>query len=133
MTVASCRLDTRSKIIGRGEALGRIREHAGWVIVTGYFDPVTAEHARLFRQISSKYSGIAVFLSDPLHPILPAQARAELLAALRVVDCVVLPQDRGSQPLDPDIPVLREEEADEARLRKLIEHVHERHNVATPR
>jgi bifunctional ADP-heptose synthase (sugar kinase/adenylyltransferase) len=126
-------LDTRSKIVGREEALARIRQRAGWVIVTGYFDPVTAAHVRRLRQISAKHSAIAVFLSDPSHPILPAQARAELLAAMRMVDCVVLPQECASQPLDPDIPVFREEEADVERLAKLIEHVHERHNAAAER
>jgi hypothetical protein len=133
VTVASCRLDTRSKIIGREEALSRIRRRAGSVIVTGYFDPVTVAHARRLRQISAEYSGIAVFLSDLPQPILPARARAELLAAMRIVDCVVLPQERASQPLDPEIPVLREEEADETRLRRLIEHVHQRHAIATRR
>ena len=132
MTVPSCRLDTRSKIIGGEEAQARIRQHRGWVIVTGYFDPVTAAHARRLREISKEHSRIAVFLSDPPHPVLPAQARAELLAAMGMVDCVVLPREHAL-PLDPEISVLHEEEADKARLRKLIEHVHERHKAVAER
>jgi glycerol-3-phosphate cytidylyltransferase-like family protein len=129
-------LDTRSKIIGMEVALARIQKRPGWVIVTGYFDPVTAAHARRLREIHAEHSGIVVFLSDLPHPVLPAQARAELLAAMRMVDYVVLPQERArSVPLQPgsELRVLHEEEADEARFKKLIEHVHERCKTVAPR
>jgi bifunctional ADP-heptose synthase (sugar kinase/adenylyltransferase) len=122
-------LDTRTKIVGFHQALRAIREHGGWVAVTGYFDPLTAEHARRLEEIRAEHSGIVVFLSDPRDPILPAQARAELLASLAMVDYVVLPQERassGSSLLDSGLPVLREEEADEARFKKLVRRVHDR-------
>lgn len=132
----SCRLDTRTKIVSFDQALRAVRERPGWVAVTGYFDPLTAEHARRLTQIRAEHSGIAVFLSDPRDPVLPAQARAELLAALAMVDYVVLPQERassGSSLLDSGLPVLREEEADEARFKKLVRRVHERHKAAPER
>ncbi len=136
MTVPSCRLDTRTKIVSFDQAVRAIREHPGWVAVTGYFDPLTAEHARRLKEIRAEHSGIAVFLSDPDDPILPARTRAQLLAALAMVDYVVLPQERassGSSLLDSGLPIVREEQADEARFKKLVRRVHERHKAAPGR
>jgi bifunctional ADP-heptose synthase (sugar kinase/adenylyltransferase) len=134
--VPSCRLDTRKKIVSLEQAVRAIREHPGWVAVTGYFDPLTAEHSRRLREIRTGHSGIVVFLSDPPDPVLSARARAELIAALAMVDYVVLPQERassGSSLLDAGLPVLREEEADEARFKNLLRRVQERHKTALER
>jgi bifunctional ADP-heptose synthase (sugar kinase/adenylyltransferase) len=129
-------LDTRKKIVSLEQALTAIRERPGWVAVTGYFDPLTAEHSRRLREIRTRHSGIVVFLSDPADPVLPARARAELLAALAMVDYVVLPQECASPAsslLDSGAPVLREEEADEARFKSLLRRVQERHKAALER
>ena len=68
--------------------------------------------------------------------LLTLRARAELAAALAVIDYVVLPQNRASS-VDferiPDVRVFREEAADEARFKRLVEHVHQRHRTAGSR
>jgi glycerol-3-phosphate cytidylyltransferase-like family protein len=69
-----------------------------------------------------------VFVSDPPKPLLPAQARAELVAALNSVDAVV-----ASGPVARTLASIREEEADEFRFAELVRRVHERNAVELQR
>jgi bifunctional ADP-heptose synthase (sugar kinase/adenylyltransferase) len=62
-------------------------------IVSGYFDPLLAAHAERLEAIKRPGARLVVALADPPDPILPARARAELVAALRCVDYVVHPGD----------------------------------------
>lgn len=81
-------MDTRRKIV---------RDAAAWcppegaVLVAGPFDPLLAVHARQLEQLKGAAPLLAVLLTEPPEPVLPAAARAELVAALRCVDIVVLP------------------------------------------
>lgn len=82
-------MDTRSKILTLEEVLShqdgkRIR----WI--SGYFDPLLAEHARRLKQLRTPGMSLAVVVENPAHPILAQRARAELVAALSAVDYVVL-------------------------------------------
>lgn len=61
-------------------------------LVAGYFDPVVADHARRLEAIGP---GLTVCLLDPPDPLLPARARAELLAAFAGVDRVILGDARA--------------------------------------
>ena len=97
-------LDTRQKILD-GEV----------VLVTGHFDPLTAEHARRLESLRKPGHALVVVITSPAHPILPARARAELVAGLAAVDRVLIAED-----------VLREEAADFERTRELVEHVRSR-------
>jgi glycerol-3-phosphate cytidylyltransferase-like family protein len=103
------------------------------VVVKGYFDLLRAEHARSLDAIRSR-TGAATLLAVVLpldHSLLPLAARAELAAALRMVD-YVLPGDcedlnRLVSSLGPAETVSLED-ADMRRARQLIEHVHRRQN-----
>lgn len=97
-------MDTRQKI-----AL------AGATVVTGHFDPLTAAHVRRLSELKQEGRPLAVVITSPPDPILPAQARAELIAALGIVDQVVIARE-----------LIHEEEADLGRSRQLIEHVRSR-------
>ena len=124
------KLDTRSRIVDLDAALEG-SPGAGTALVTGYFDPLLAEHARRFREIKSGHARLIVLLSDPPNPVLDARSRAELVAALDVVDYVVLPQECASSvelERGGKVSVYREEAADEARFARLVEHVHRRHH-----
>lgn len=121
-------MDSRSKILSL-EALEKLREHAGRLkVVTSYMDPLVAGNARRLDELKQPGDTLLVVITEPDHPILPAAARAELAAALAVVDCVVL--------AGPDLPALleklqpdeliREEAADEGRRQDLIRLVHSR-------
>jgi bifunctional ADP-heptose synthase (sugar kinase/adenylyltransferase) len=93
-------MDTRRKII---------RDSAGWrvppgaVCAIGYFDPLLAAHAAQLELLKGGGTALVVCVADPEDPILPREARAELVAALRCVDAVVL----DSSPLPPDAADLR--------------------------
>ena len=76
-------LDTRSKIITVEQAAGRSVES----LVVGYFDPVVAAHVS--RLLALKVP-VTVSLLDPPEEILPARARAELVAALSCIETVII-------------------------------------------
>jgi len=82
-------LDTRSKILAANQARRELKDKAiCWV--SGHFDPLLAEHVRRLRQCASPGKLLAVEVTEPRRPILAQRARAELVAALKVVDYVVL-------------------------------------------
>ena len=109
-------LDTRSKILSAEKAR---RELDGKPVcwVSGYFDPLLAEHVRRLRECASPGKVLAVEVREPLRPLMSQRARAELLAALKMVDYVVL-SDRPP----PDTPA-----ADAFITAAFIEHVLVRH------
>lgn len=117
-------MDTRTKIIP-GEQAAKIAETGSAIVVSGCFDPVTAEHAERLAELKGDSETLIVIVTDPEDIILPAQARAELLAGLAVVDYVVTDQVAiGASPtLTPD---RRLELEDDILRQKLIAHVHAR-------
>lgn len=118
-------MDTRTKILDAAAAAAAASEarRAGKTVklVTGTFDPLLAAHARRLREVAGEGAVLFAAISEPANPLLSARARAELVAALGVVDYVVL----GDAPLQPD-EIYREETADAGRTRDLIRNVQER-------
>jgi len=126
-------LDTREKILTQAEAVETARrlrrEGHPLKLATGWFDPVLAGHARRLEALGDKSVRLMVVVADPDSPILPARARAELVAALRVVDYVVLPEEGCLEHLLTQleaVEIARGEVADEELTRDLIRHVHTR-------
>jgi bifunctional ADP-heptose synthase (sugar kinase/adenylyltransferase) len=115
-------VDTRTKIVPAAEAV-RLAA-AGVTIVSGYFDPLLAEHAERLRQLKQGGTPLLVAIAEPSYPILPVRARAELLAGLEVVDYV-------AESLDGLTPHARLEKEDDRRLEDLIAHVHARQRAAS--
>ena len=76
-------MDTRSKIITLSEATGRQVP----TLVVGYFDPVVAAHVSRLLALESP---VTVSVLDPPEEILPARARAELVAALSCIETVII-------------------------------------------
>lgn len=117
-------LDTRSKIVGAAEAAKAI---ASWraagedpAVVSGFFDPLLAVHAQRLAA-AAKGRKLVVAIRDPENAILPARARAELVAALAPVTMVVVEDLPGlvRQPVSF-------EQQDEATMREFVEHVRRR-------
>jgi cytidylyltransferase-like protein len=99
-------------------------------LVTGHFDPLTPAHARRLSELAETHGPLFVLVTDPPDPILPAGARAELVASLACVRCIVLPPPQGPEAILESLPahrLLREEAADLQRREALTRHVHARH------
>ena len=115
-------VDTRTKIVPATEA-ARLAAF-GATVVSGYFDPLLPSHADRLKCLKRPGAPLVVLIADPGDAILPARARAELVAALRVVDYVAESPD-GIQPHH------RLEEEDQRRREELIALVHSRQSAAS--
>jgi hypothetical protein len=111
-------VDTRTKIVTTTEATHLAMN--GATVVSGFFDPVLAAHAERLAELKRPGSSLLILIATPSAPILPARARAELVAGLGIVDHVC---DTDAIPA-PGRHHLEAE--DDARLAALIEHVHAR-------
>src|ERR1035437_3464914 len=109
-------MDTRSKIVNPEAA-----PHA-CTVVTGAFDLVLAADARELAEIRARHPDrplLVVVLPLP-DSLLPERARAELVAALRMVDYVVTTPDATTDALLAALEpacLVRLEEAQAARKR----------------
>lgn len=128
-------MDTRTKILtpqaARELRLPRL------VVVTGYFDLLRAAHVCDLEAVRCRTAAgamLAIVLPWD-QAVLGQRARAEMAAALRVLDYVVIPDENDAAggvsallaALHP-IEVVRLEMADARRNRELIEHVQQRHS-----
>jgi bifunctional ADP-heptose synthase (sugar kinase/adenylyltransferase) len=127
-------MDTRNKIIppDRAAALaGELRDRgAALKVVTGYFDVLVADHIRRLREIADGSGAVFALVLDPPQPMLPKGARAELVAALAVIDYVVPAEEQAARELLTHFhpgEIVREESADLLRASRLTEHVQRRH------
>jgi bifunctional ADP-heptose synthase (sugar kinase/adenylyltransferase) len=118
-------MDTRSKIVNPEAA------PQACTVVTGSFDLVLAADARELAEIRARCPDrplLVVVLPLP-GSLLPERARAELVAALRMVDYVVTADDAAPDALlawlEPS-HLVRLEAAQAERKRLLMEHVHRR-------
>ena len=109
-------MDTRTKIVSAAEARQRLAgQSAQWL--SGYFDPLLAEHVRMLRERAAPDRRLVVEIANPARPLLAARARAELVAALGVVDYVVVADGAASSD-DP---------ADAGFTERFVQHVLHRH------
>jgi glycerol-3-phosphate cytidylyltransferase-like family protein len=115
-------MDTREKIVDAGQA-ARIAA-SGALVVSGYFDPLLASHAERLAKLKTGGSPLLVLIATPENAILPAGARAELVAGLRAVDYV----SELTASLTPQIHL---EQEDEERFQALLQHVHARQKAAS--
>jgi hypothetical protein len=115
-------MDTRRKILTLDAALRLPR--GTLTLVTGTFDALRADHTRDLAVLPRPVLAVVLPLEGEL---VPQTARAEMTAALRVIDYVVI---AGNQDLDALVEALiprelvRLETKDAARVQQLIRHVH---------
>jgi hypothetical protein len=94
-------------------------------VVTGYFDPLLAAHA---RELAALPRPLLVAVMPLAGELLSQRARAELVAGLRVVDYVVVAENTNTDALCERLRparVVRLEAADARRTRQLMQHVRE--------
>lgn len=122
-------MDTRSKILTPECAQ---EAPAPVVLATGTFDVLRAAHARELAAIRAQIGPAATLVVGILpggRQWLSARARAELVAALRVVDYVVIAAGREAEEwiaLLRPAEVVRLEADDARHTQELIRHVHQR-------
>jgi hypothetical protein len=114
-------LDTRTKIVPVEMALARLGSRP---LIAVYIDPLVASHTQRFQDLAERHGPLALCVCDPPHPLLPAQDRAELAAACRDVELVVI----GEEALAQATAIIDEREGDLERRAALIRHVHSRQN-----
>jgi hypothetical protein len=115
-------MDTRAKIVDAAHA--RILAGQGATVVSGYFDPLIASHAERLAELKNDDAPLLVLIATAPDAILPARARAELVAGLAVVDYVC-------ETADDVAPHLSLEREHTERLAQLIEQVHTRQRAAS--
>ena len=115
-------MDTREKIVDAARA-ARIAA-SGATVVSGYFDPLIASHAERLAKLKPADSKLLVLIATPPNAIIPAAARAELVAGLRSVDYV-------AELADGLTAQIHLEQEDEQRYRALLQHVHARQKAAS--
>jgi bifunctional ADP-heptose synthase (sugar kinase/adenylyltransferase) len=121
-------MDTRSKILTVAEAAALAGPLA---VATGYFDILRAAHIRALEDLRRRARGakILAVVLPAAGEILSQPARAELVAALRMIDYVVIADAAAADKLaDSLMPVetVRLAAGDARRARQLKEHVHRR-------
>lgn len=127
-------MDTRHKILGRERALEVAedlrRRKVPFTLICGYFDVLQPAMARQIAERRGAESGpLFAMVLDPPSPLLPAAARAELAAGLRMIDYVIPwngDADDFVASLAPDA-CFRAEAAHAESTERLIQHVSERH------
>ena len=119
-------VDTRTKILDWPQARDLIQETS--TIVTGHFDPLLAAHVKRLAEIAAGTGPVVVIITNPERPLLPARARAELVAALEVVEFVTMASSATELFLDsfPTDSLIREETADAGRAADFATHVRNR-------
>jgi hypothetical protein len=114
-------MDTRSKILSSSEA-AQIALRA--TVISGYFDPLLAWHASRLEELKGD-SPLLALIATPPNPILPARARAELVAGLKVVDHVC--EAPAPTEIECIVPHFRLEDEERCNIQELIDRVHSRH------
>ena len=123
-------MDTRTKILTPA-ALAALDPPRPLLLVTGRFDILRVEAvqdlAAARQRTGARSLMVVVWPFDG--ELAPVDARAEMAAALRVVDYVFVAENEAMESLDAGlhpIEIIDLEEADADRTRQLIEHVHSR-------
>jgi len=125
-------VNTRTKILTPA-AFAALDPPRPVLVVTGRFDILRLELARDLAAARRRTAAQSlVVLVRPIDgELMPAAARAEMAAALRVVDYVLIADGdleslvTAMQPIE----MISLEEADAERTRQLIEHVHRRQSA----
>lgn len=130
--------DTRGKIVSPAEAAGiaaRLKSQGIKIAaVSGVFDVLLAAHARALAEVRNHTGAgaLMVVLLPAPDGLLADRARAELVAALSMVDYVIIANENHTEEvlrrLDADVTIARQDQ-DEQVERQLIEHVQRRHSV----
>ena len=120
-------MDTREKIVPLENLATRLG-NAQWLAVLGKFDPLTLTQANRLAELSKNGRSLIAVVEPSTQTLLPAEARAVLLAALRSVQLVVIARP-SELPLHPQIDVVEDEDGERRRTAEFVQLITQRHGV----
>jgi hypothetical protein len=106
-------VDTREKIKTFSELRPQLQSGT-WTVAVGQFDPLTARVARRLQILASR-SGVVALVQPGADPILPAETRATMLAALRYVRAVAIEPSqswRAEMQENPLLDIAEDQQSD---------------------
>ena len=124
-------MDTRSKILSM-DALSGVLATGEWLAIVGLFDPLTAEQARRLAGFSTQSRKRLAIVLESENALLPAEARAVVIAALGEVDAVfIAPPDRWRLLIPPGahVEIIEDEAGECARSEDFVQFVLRRQNA----
>lgn len=126
-------MDTREKIVPLDKVAARLGS-ARWMGVVGLFDPLTAVQACRLEEVA-KSSGrkLLAIVLEAQDALLPADARASLVAALRMVDLVATAEPqrwRSALAEGTDVQIAEDPEGERARSADFIRFILDRRQSA---
>jgi len=101
-----------------------------WLVVVGYFDPLTAKQAKRLANLKNGRR-VLVLVTHKDNALLPVEARAVLIAALRDVDRVAVAKG-GSEselPVNAHVQTIADLDEDALRTREFVKFVLERQHT----
>jgi hypothetical protein len=114
-------LDTREKIVPL-EKLAKHLQSGEWKAVVGTFDPLTLSQAERLAEVSRNGKSVLAVVEPGTSCLLPVEARAVLVAALKSVQLVVV-AEASALPKHPQMEVMKDDEGEQQRSRAFAEHV----------
>jgi hypothetical protein len=120
-------LDTRGKIVPLEHLAGRLGD-GRWLAVAGTFDPLTLAQAGRLAALSGGAKRILAVVEPGTASLLPVEARAVLVAALKSVQLVVIGQAEAL-PKDARLEVIQDKEGERKRSAEFVEHVRGRQST----
>ncbi len=120
----SSTLDTREKIAALADLPARLGT-VQWIAVVGRFDPLTLAQAERVAKLRCPGRSILIVVEPGEDCLLPVEARAALLAALRGVQLVVM-GEAGSLPKYSQMEMIADEEGERIRSAEFVQFIAER-------
>ena len=105
-----------------------------WVIAVGQFDPLTAAQASRLSALRMQGTKLLAIVLESRDALLPGEARATLIAALRDVDAVTVAEPehwRSAVPSDARVRIVEDAQAEAARSADFIRYIVDRQASAS--
>lgn len=120
-------MDTREKVVPVEQLATRLGGER-WLAVVGTFDPLTLGQAERLAALSGKGKSVLAVVEPGTGCLLPVEARAILVAALKSVQLVVV-SEAAALPPNGQMEVVRDDAGEHKRSAEFVEHVKERQGV----
>ncbi len=97
-----------------------------WLAAVGTFDPLTLSHAEWLATLGGNGKKLLAVVEAREGCLLPLEARAVLVAALKSVHLVVVVPSAAALPDIPQLEIVNDEEGERQRSLAFVEHVRAR-------